>query len=389
MLELADKQDLESCARKGVEVRSLSWAHLTMGDEKSKPHIVLTHADLEKPQPENERIVLTAADLNPRAAKYPVEILQQKPPQHPFEREPLNSILKSMYDISSENIASVTKPRISNHPDDLELWESQQIVGRRERYPLEPDDGYLVRMLYEEAFSVNQNPSLSSVLHKSSAGLTPGGLLSHFASFGPSNELRQVLDTQPSGATLQEAYQLWTTDPETGKDYDDPTKIAIANSKFIQLADAVIQITKSQDKLGSIVFNRLTGYHVLQRLKEGVLPPEDLNTIGFRVFKMLLVAPEFLSPVSDRDFLKKLGVTHTNPIAVMQAHAMVWRKCKPLFDFVGSGREMREQEITALALLLSMRFHPEFQVFYRYFSPSGYLNENNEIKKVAIIQPKE
>lgn len=29
MLELADKQDLESCARKSVEVRSLSWALLS------------------------------------------------------------------------------------------------------------------------------------------------------------------------------------------------------------------------------------------------------------------------------------------------------------------------------------------------------------------------
>lgn len=404
MLELADKQDLESCARKGVEVRSLSWAH-TMGDEKPRPRIVITAADVERAQQIPDRLVITAADINPSAAKFPVEILQNSPPPHPYETEPLWTMLENDYGISDEQIQKVTKPRISNNPDDLEIWESQQIVGRREKLPYESEEGYLVRELYEASFSVNQNPGASLVLHLSSAGLTPGGLLSHFANFGPGEELQKILDTAPSGNTLEEAYKKWMTDPATGEKITDPEKIRKIENDCIQLADAIIRITQSRDQMRMYGPMTTNGFRILKRLKEGTqakqnpstndfqeeqgqhdtpnvpttntarVVPDDFNSIGFRVIRLLVSTPEFLAPVEDQAFLQKLGVTHKNPVTVMQAHAMVWSRCQPLFGFVGSGREMGEQEKKALQLLLEMRFHPEFQVFYRYFSPSGYIND--------------
>ncbi|MBP9700249.1 hypothetical protein KBD71_03115, partial [Candidatus Woesebacteria bacterium] len=390
----------------------------TMGDEKPRPQIVIRREDVLALQPKAEKLVITAADLNPRAAKYPVEILQQSPPLHPFESDPLRTMLEDDYGISAEQIQKVTKPQISNNPDDLEIWESQQIVGRRENLPYESDEGYLVRILYEESFSVNQNPGQWVVLHLSSAGLTPGGLLSHFTYSGPLDEFMKIIATAPSGNTLEEAYKQWMTDPATGEKITDPDRIRKIENDCIQLADAIIRITQSRDQMRGFGFNAQNGFSIVERLAgrskakkksttNGVeeerlqdhtpeihatikthLVPDDLNSVGFRVIRLLVITPEFLAPIKDQAFLKKLGVIHSNPVTVMQAHAMVWDRCQSLFGFVGSGRAMGEQEKKALQLLLEMRFHPEFQVFYRFFSPSGYLsevNENGEEKELPSV----
>lgn len=374
----------------------------TMGDEQQRPRIVIKKESIQATTQNGERLVITAADLFPRAAKYPLEVLQQTPPKHPFEVEPLLQLLNERFQITHEQIASVIKPHISSNPDDLEIWETQQIVGRREQYPNEPIIGYLVRMLYEESFSVDQNPNAwSLILHKSSAGLTPGGLLSHFAQLGPSEDLQKILSTQPTGNTLQRAYVNWMTDPATGVIITDPTRIKEIESNFRELADAVIRITRSRDQGIGMDYFRINGFRILDHLKKyfrftekdenqektppeqsenenKVIPREDLNSIGFRVIRLLASTPEFLNPVKDREFLTKLGVTHSTPLSVLQVQRMVWSRCQPLFGFVGSGRELGEVEENALRLLLEMRFHPEFQVFYRYFSPSGYFNETNE-----------
>lgn len=98
---------------------------------------------------------------------------------HPFHEPGFRAYLDATFPDFVESVDTATRPSISDKPDELEHWESERILARKSRRSYESAEMYLRRLLYEETFSVNQNPgSLQSF--RGSYGMTPGGLISHY-----------------------------------------------------------------------------------------------------------------------------------------------------------------------------------------------------------------
>jgi hypothetical protein len=102
---------------------------------------------------------------------------QKTSTEHPFTNPKFIAVVQKYAPEYTDKLAEAEKPTISEHPDELEAWEAEQIEKRKQQLPYESDFSYAIRVLYEETFSVNQFPEKS---FKGSNGLTVGGLISHF-----------------------------------------------------------------------------------------------------------------------------------------------------------------------------------------------------------------
>lgn len=311
--------------------------------------------------PRKPDITITLADLDPIAARYPKELLLSSPPEHPFDKTEIRKILQEQFGISSEQLQTVTKPKLSAEPDEMELWETQHIVARREKMvQLESDFRYLVRTLYAESFSVDQHPEGRFQLYKGSSGFTPGGLLSHFGLLlSSAGHLEKAVEWQLSGSTLAEFYSF-----AKGRQPE------FSNQLFLDLLMIVIKCTHSRDQ---VRFGLPLEPRILQQIKQGQAYPVDLDAIGFRLLSMIAQNPEMAAKVEDPQLIELLGIPSRHSINRAQVLYYAWEKSSVLFDYVGYGGDPSVKVIEALQVLLKVRFHPEMQIFYQHFSPSGYL----------------
>src|SRR3989339_895579 len=87
---------------------------------------------------------------------------QSKPPDltksipHPLDDPEFRAFVQREFPERAERIAEMAKPTVSNNPNELESWEARHILQRKQRLEFEGDFDYLIRLLYEEMFSVNQ-----------------------------------------------------------------------------------------------------------------------------------------------------------------------------------------------------------------------------------------
>src|SRR3990167_9511385 len=87
--------------------------------------------------------------------RQPDEILKPEDWIHPFDHPPFRAYLEAEFPDLTQRIDTAHRPTISVQPDELEAWEVEQILLRRKRASFETDYAYLMRLLYEETFSVN------------------------------------------------------------------------------------------------------------------------------------------------------------------------------------------------------------------------------------------
>lgn len=187
----------------------------------------------------------------------------------------------------------LTFPALSNNPDELESWEVEQIRKRKARKPqLESKLRYLSRLLYEELFSVNQNPDKTPpILFQGVAGMTPGGLISHFYSLSIINSasVEGVVSTKPKGTTLAEAVA-------------NLDNFRQAN----QLIDIVVECTYPL-RIGVSSVGRPPLGSIHRILSTGGKYRQEFDSVGFRLIRMLVETPEMMEPIEDIELRKMVN----------------------------------------------------------------------------------
>lgn len=315
-----------------------------------KRRIVITKEDVERHQQEQKVHETDLANVDTT---------------HPFDKPEFVDFIHREFPGFKGDLQTANRPAISDHPDDLEEWESARILKRKAKMEgVESDPAYLARLLYEEFFSVNQAPgSFSTPMFKGMPGMTPGGMISHFYMDGSINGFKTAdLVTSPlNGARLIDAVQEL-------KDID------------LKKARALISIAAESTwpvRVGQTFhyrpFNWRTEDQIM--LGNGNYPP-DLDSVGYRLLTMLSMNPEMLEPV-DSELLAMFGTNFKNS-QMSRASFIIffWHRCQTLMSpqgtYVGMDDEKARKTVEEL---LVARTHPDLQVFFKYLSPSGYINE--------------
>lgn len=289
----------------------------------------------------------------------PAESLSTPQPTHPFDELELGVYLEKTYPERAEAIAMATRPGLSDQPSELEQWEADRILERKQRMPSEAGDDkmYLRRLLYEEAFSVNQRPGLSETF-QGSAGMTPGGLISHY-----------YPEFIPDGKHLGEVLAM----PEL-----DETSLAEAIRKAKErdftsaytLADMIGSLSQQGD-IFSGLYDRRLGRAIL----DGRGNTELYEAVGFRMLKMFRAAPEMLEPVEDQELKSRFGLQIASFLTRAGLMGDAWKKSQAILP-EGYYTHADTPEIqTAVDNLLALRTSEDMQVFFRYLSPSGYIDQ--------------
>lgn len=278
------------------------------------------------------------------------------PKTHAFDLPEFREYFDAEFPAYAEALDEANRPIVSEQPDELETWEAEQITARKTWRPSESPAMYLRRLLYEETFSVNQNPGLTGPSFSGSAGLTPGGLISHFYQEGSYSGLtmadiatRPELDEETLGQALMRL---------------GPERRSGASDLF-----AVVGYMTNPDRFGRFINPDLVGRYARGEIQ----PPAECDTIGYRLLRMLHVTTEMLEPVADKD-LQARFVNHAHELPRAELIIRAWHRSQALVPD-GSFTTTTNPEINAaLDNLLTLRTHPEAQVFYEYLSPSGYIN---------------
>lgn len=287
---------------------------------------------------------------------------------HPFDDPNLAVQLTDTVADFGEVEASSVRPEISDNPDDFELWESAVILRRRERIPGEGARGYLQRWLYEEAFSVTQFPSETAKSltprwpHQ--GGMTPGGLASHYyltqRLFSGEGRTMDILveDIDWSGRNLHEVFSRLEQDG--------------ADKSILQSVHSALTSMYAQRGLGG---SMVSFRDVLDDYYSDADP--FLDSISLRLLQMLWSTPEMREEVEDPELVERFpdnGRTLGKPNRV-ELLLRAWTASQPLLTPEGTYNKSEDPEVLkALNDLLYFRTHPETQVFFRYLSPSGYIN---------------
>ncbi len=278
-----------------------------------------------------------------------------------LDRQDLREIIQKNWPDMLGRLEEIERPGISNHPDELEEWEVRERKKRIATLSEMPALYALQALLYEECFGANANPG-QEITHLESYAPTPGGLLSHGYPWGTFD-----------GATLESVSKL---------DFKGSNaKEAVASlNDYIQknqLAGIIARTLYSRLDFLSDSSRRFT-FRSLQDPK--VAPKEESTTWGFRLIQMLKEEKVLVEPVENTE-LK--DVVHKGSKAewsrAMYWH-MLWKKMSNKF-IVGDGsnnfRNPNDQAVLdSIGELLFVRTHPEVQILFKYLSPSGYLNQN-------------
>lgn len=278
--------------------------------------------------------------------------------QHAFDDPALLRIVERYAPEYIQSMKTCARPALSRNPDELEQWEAKQVLLRKERLTDESDYAYLVRVLYEESFSVQQ---IRDVFFRGSGGFTPGGLISH----GFINRL-ETLGTDPeplviSGSTLREAL-------ERESSYTNRRRI-------VELVfDCTYPYRFGEQGLsgGSVSWT-----NVMRRIQRDPAQayPEDVDALGFRLLRLMMQAPWLMNDITDEESRKRFGFDDGHRLTLARAVYLYWEVASKLVLPTGyfvpedvSGADER------LKLLLELRTRPELAVVYRYLSASGCLN---------------
>lgn len=334
-----------------------------MNESSGKKFIIVEGEDLYQPQ--------TAKLINLEEPKNNDAELVQQQYIHPFDERELGDWLEANYQDLMEQIEAAQRPEISTQPDDLEVWETARILERKKCKFFEEKNhfSYLMRVLYEECFSVNQNPELKyPPMMKDLLGMVPGGLLSHFLNFNVSDgySIKTVIETNFKGYTLKDVMQLNQEDN---------------SSKNHRLIDAIsiIAINNTYHTMREMFLHSraIQLVRLIQQNKDITYPPK-IDSVGFRLLCMLRDTPEMQMIVEDPT-LKEMFSIKKEAVTRYEIFTFAWRYfSQRLIDTNGTYKfETNEGVKEAVGKLLQFRTHPELQIFFKYFSPSGYINQNS------------
>lgn len=291
------------------------------------------------------------------------------PPHYLDDEKVRAAIFENYPEISPDSLDSISKPKISNHPDELEAWEVEQ-RSKRVADLSESSNDQLRKMqmcLYEECFGVNSTPGVNKGFRDSLAP-TPGGILSHGAPRYIIN--KQSLETvsllEFEGNTARDCVSSL-------KDFSDKEKLAYLLAEIS--APAV---------LGSSSYMSSRGKNSIvdSLLRPNRQPPEDVTTWALRLIKMVKECPELSQTIQDPELKKLIGINPKIETNLINAWSVLWREMSGgLLEQNASGPvnyKNPNEENTRLMIgrLLKIRLHPETQILFKYISPSGYLNDD-------------
>ncbi|MBI3887959.1 hypothetical protein HY310_02730 [Candidatus Microgenomates bacterium] len=258
----------------------------------------------------------------------------------------------------SERSKTVVKPRLSPQPDELETWETNEILRRTQRMEGESDFGYILRTLYEEMFSAEQPGINGSPIFKGSHAPTIGGFISHYFPNGTIN-----------GVGVETLSRLNLK--------GENLKQVVAAEQNWKMQQGLVSISNAI--AGGTFVN--AGQYDDAVMKGGPYPVE-LDTLGLRYIRLLHKVPQLVSPIADQKLLEFAGYKNLpREIPVFQVVHNLWQKFgyteSDIFDKDGFLRHEWEDNkvINGFQNLLYLRTHPELQVLFKYYSPSGFLNE--------------
>ncbi|OGG30533.1 hypothetical protein A3A63_02880 [Candidatus Gottesmanbacteria bacterium RIFCSPLOWO2_01_FULL_46_9] len=239
-------------------------------------------------RPKPTRIVITAADIE--AARIQREQSAALPPDttHPFDRPLVKELLDAEFSEMTDAISHAVRPVKSDTPDDLEEWEVTMREKRQDQIPGEAAWPYLVRSLYEEFFSVNQNPDLNPPpMQAHMPGLTPGGLVSHFYNESVMDDASVKTEVAKPfvGRTMSEAIRS-LREANTGED------VYRSNRSFAQIVQLVTRRNDAPFDSPWRVLRPERGadevYLGSDRYQE-IYP--ELDSVGYRLLAILRARP--------------------------------------------------------------------------------------------------
>lgn len=323
----------------------------------------------ESGQPKTIRI--TEADLS--AANE--ADLSQINTTHAFDRPEFIEFFETEAPVFLDRIQEAVRPGQSSHADELEKWEGAWILKRKDIKGSEDKLQYLIRLLYEEFFSVNQNPGKNPPEFNGSYGMTPGGLISHF--YSPiqidNQSVKSVVELPFQGKTLREAIDSLTT--------SDDLEGRKQRSSFVGL---VYENTYENDSFNTLGRMRMRDSMDKAFRDEEFVYLKEMDSLGYRLLAMLKAEPEMIEPVADQKLLERFGVKRA--ISRAEFIVKIWGLfSRDVFTKNSTYRHMDEGEAKeVISYLLTVRTHPELQIFFKYLSPSGYVNDwlNSDNTKV-------
>ena len=284
---------------------------------------------------------------------------------HPFDKPDFIEWIDSEFFGYGELAASSQKPRLSNNPDQLETWEAAQVLKRKRLFGDQSNMHYLMRLLYEEAFSVDQNPGMqvNVPVFQGSFGLVPGGLISHYMD-RQTFDLEKALSLFQASANTREAVKAI---PRLPLDQEQVLHTIIRCSQRVDAEQLAMLELTSPERVR----------HLCHRLLNTDHPYEELYDVrGHRLLAMLHATPEMTAPLQDESILVDYPTTPAN----MPSRAYILQRYWSYFSRTLMAehyfREPDDDGVRdAIEELLRFRTHPEMQIFFKYLSPSGYLNE--------------
>jgi hypothetical protein len=126
--------------------------------------------------------------------------------------------------------------------------------------------------------------------------------------------------------------------------------------------------------------NRPRDWHrrLFDRFKQGSYM-KKYDVSGFRYFKMLVEDEALMQPVRDPGLKEMFNIDKNQGINKVELWHRSWA------DFIHQRQILTERGTYAhdfmpgfkegLGKLIALRIHPETQSFYKYLSPSGYVND--------------
>lgn len=284
--------------------------------------------------------------------------------EHPFTDEGFILVVNKYAPEFVPKLAQAEKPTVSNNPDELEIWEANEIDRRKRRLPFESDFGYATRVLYEETFSVDQFPQ---VPFRSSRGPTVGGLISHFYTLSTIDGVKagDAKNWELKGKTLKEALI-------GARDFNERRAIIT----LVHEMTYPIRIGRVSD------VRRLRGGAMLRLADnpENSSYPQDMDTYGFRLAKLLSQVPEMNELVQDPELKRIAGFSPERNLTRAEMVVFFWERvgAKVINQNGGYKLEGEAGTVEGLRELLFVRTHPEMQFLYRFKSPSGHINEGQQ-----------
>lgn len=312
-----------------------------------------------------EITILSSEELGQEAEQKELTLDELLALPHPFEQNPeLLDLVENFFPGKNyrEQLLAATQPGISDNPDELEKWEAEVILRRKQKLPNDFAIAHLIRILYEETFSVRQFQGKQS----GSEGMTLGGLLSHhyFRHKVDGVDLNTVLDLEITENTFKDEFER-----------------LVKNNDFKSLEKLVILVTET-----AFTERYFTQGHA-HRMRTNLLRrrmyihSEMAENMGFRAIKVIHSNPTLLQKVTDKKLLEIPRVDfETNLVYLLHRLWGILGNSPGVFFSEGGyyKYEATEELLTGLERLILFRINTQTQILYKYLSPSGYINNQKK-----------